>query len=73
MSTHWDSNCAQSESQILAHSMNESIGYNLVPLLEIIIILFFTFIILRSSEKPPEIKINLKKKKKGNLTVVDNK
>ena len=73
MSTNWDGNCQMSEIQTLAHSMNEVIGYNVVPLLEIIMCLIFTFLILRSSEKPPEIKINIKKKKKGNLTVVDIK
>jgi hypothetical protein len=68
MSTHWDSNCLRTEAHAQMQAMNEIIGYNIIPLLELILIMFFTYIIIG-----PPIIINLKKKKKGNITVVDNK
>lgn len=57
MSTHWDSNCIQSETQMLAHSINEIIGYNVMPVLELILILFFTFAIMNTKPEEKQIKI----------------
>jgi disulfide bond formation protein DsbB len=69
MSTNWDSDCNMTDNQILAHSMNEVIGYNIVPLLELIFVavLMIGYIILRSKN----VTIKLHKKKKGNLTQVE--
>jgi hypothetical protein len=60
MSTHWDSNCQMTESQTLAHSINEVIGYNVMLVLEVMLILMMMMIMVFVDGK--DIVINLRKK-----------
>ena len=66
MSTHWNEDCIQSESQILAHSINEIIGYNVMPILEMILILLFMNSMFNSGNI-------VGKKEKRKLNIVDKK
>ena len=62
MSTHWDSNCQMTESQTLAHSINEVIGYNVMLVLEVMLILMMMMIMVFVDGK--DIVINLRKKRR---------
>jgi len=68
MSTHWDSNCMMTESQTLAHSMNEVVGYNVILMLELIFIM-----IVFSMMFGKKIMIRLHKKRKGKMQIVEMK
>jgi len=64
MSTHWDSNCQMTESQILAHSVNEVVGYNIMLALELILILIAMATIFKGEKDPVVIEIHDKTKEK---------
>lgn len=65
---HTTSYCVQSESQILAHSMNEVVGYNIMLILQIM----FIFMVYTSISiiKNKNITIKLHKKRKGAPNVI---
>ena len=71
MSTHWDTNCEQTESQVLAHSINEVIGYNVMLVLELILILLISNTMFRIEKESISIEVH-DKTKEANVEVRTN-
>lgn len=70
MSTHWDSNCQMTESQTLAHSINEVIGYNVMLVLEVMLILMMMIIMILVDGKDVVVNIRKKRNRPPNIFII---